>query len=116
MRGGQPVTPAEAEDLPSLSLVDASLWNPRFTLAVDEFHSDDHSDGYVGDGINLIGALDASLVEGHVVGFAAFMGGDKPADAVDNARGLVDVADVEPARVVAVGVVPGDDGESAEVF
>jgi hypothetical protein len=49
MRGGRLVTPAEAEDLPSLSLVDASLRCPRRTLAglstTQQFDSDDHSDG-----------------------------------------------------------------------
>ena len=32
MRGGQPDAPAEAEDLPVLSLVDASFRCPRLTL------------------------------------------------------------------------------------
>ena len=53
MRGGRLVTPAEAEDLPSSSLVDASLANPKKTLSelgpVQELHFDDHSDWYVGD-------------------------------------------------------------------
>ena len=78
MRGGRLVTPAEAEDLPSSSLVDASLANPRKTLpelgAVQQFDFDDHSDGDVGDGVDLVGAFDACLVEGDVVGFAAFVG------------------------------------------
>ena len=53
MRGGRLVTPAEAEDLPSSSLVDASLANPKKTLPelgpIQELHFDDHSDGDVGD-------------------------------------------------------------------
>ena len=48
MRGGLLVTPAEAEDLPSKSLVDASLCCPIFTLqGVSRPHQlepDDHTD------------------------------------------------------------------------
>jgi hypothetical protein len=115
VRGGRLVTPAEAEDAPSPSLVDASLWSPKFTLLGDELHLDDHSDGDVGDRVDLFGVLDAGLVEGDVVWFAAFVGGQEPADAVDDAGCLVDVLDVDPAVGVAVGVVPGDDAEFAEV-
>ena len=120
MRGGRLVTPAEAEDLPSSSLVDASLANPKKTLPelgpIQELHFDDHSDGDVGDGVDLVGAFNAGLVDGDVVWFAAFVGWDEPADAVDDAGCRVDVSDVEPALVVAVGVVPGDEGEAAELF
>ena len=49
MRGGLLVTPAEAEDLPSKSLVDASLCCPIFTLQgvsrTHQFEADDHTDG-----------------------------------------------------------------------
>lgn len=79
MRGGRLVTPAEAEDLPSSSLVDASLANPKKTLSelgpVQELHFDDHSDRYVGNRVDLVGAFNAGLVEGDVVWFAAFVGG-----------------------------------------
>ena len=63
MRGGRLVTPAEAEDLPSLSIVDASLRCPRRTLAglstTQQLHVLDHPDRDVHDGIHLVGAFDA---------------------------------------------------------
>ena len=45
------------------------------------------------NGIDLVGAFDACLVEGDVVGFAAFVGGDEPADGVDDAGFVVEFAD-----------------------
>ena len=63
MRGGRLVTPAEAEDLPSLSLVDASLRCPRRTLAglstTQQLDVLDHPDRDVHDRIHLFGAFDA---------------------------------------------------------
>ena len=63
MRGGRLVTPAEAEDLPSLSLVDASLRCPRRTLAglstTQQLHVLDHPDRDVDHRVDLVGAFDA---------------------------------------------------------
>ena len=63
MRGGRLVTPAEAEDLPSLSLVDASLVCPSSTLqdvsTTQELYVLDHPNRDVDHGINLVGAFDA---------------------------------------------------------
>lgn len=58
MRGGRLVTPAEAEDLPSLSLVDASLNCPSSTLQEvsrpQEFHTDDHPDRDAEDSVDVV--------------------------------------------------------------
>ena len=58
MRGGLLVTPAEAEDLPSKSLVDASLCCPIFTLQgvsrPQKFHGNDHADGDAEDTVDVV--------------------------------------------------------------